>query len=66
MNRDCEIRLDAIEACNLILEFSHEFDFERFARDRKTQSSVLIIHEPSKKTEATRTFSLTRNRSFGF
>lgn len=41
MNRDREILLDAIEACNLILEFSHGFDFVRFAGDRKTQSSVL-------------------------
>lgn len=41
MNRDSEIRLDAIEACHLILEFTRGFDFDRFARDRKTQSSVL-------------------------
>ncbi|MGB3557764.1 MAG: DUF86 domain-containing protein [Geitlerinemataceae cyanobacterium] len=41
MNRDREVLLDAIQACNLILEFCKYLDFDSFVNDRKTQSSVL-------------------------
>jgi uncharacterized protein with HEPN domain len=41
MNKDKEILLDIIEACNLIQEFCQDLDFIAFERDIKTQSSVL-------------------------
>jgi uncharacterized protein with HEPN domain len=41
MNRDREVLLDAIQACNLILEFCEDLEFNSFANDPKTQSSVL-------------------------
>lgn len=41
MNNDREVLLDAIQACNLILEFCNNLDFNSFANDPKTQSSVL-------------------------
>ncbi|AFY36880.1 protein of unknown function DUF86 [[Leptolyngbya] sp. PCC 7376] len=41
MNRDQEILLDAIEACNLILQFSQGYNYTNFEEDKKTQSSVL-------------------------
>jgi uncharacterized protein with HEPN domain len=41
MNRDKEIILDLIRASSLILEFCENLDYETFAQDLKTQSSVL-------------------------
>jgi uncharacterized protein with HEPN domain len=41
MNRDREILLDLIRACNLIEEFCKNLDFLAFSQDIKTQSSVL-------------------------
>lgn len=41
MNRDREILLDLIRACNLIQEFCKNLDFLAFSKDLKTQSSVL-------------------------
>jgi uncharacterized protein with HEPN domain len=41
MNRDKEILIDIIRACNLIQEFCQDLDFLAFERDIKTQSSVL-------------------------
>ena len=41
MNRDKEILLDIIRACNLIQEFCESLDFIAFEGDIKTQSSVL-------------------------
>ena len=41
MNRDQEILIDIIRACNLIQEFCQDLDFLAFERDIKTQSSVL-------------------------
>ena len=41
MNRDQEIILDLIRASSLILEFCENLDYEIFAQDLKTQSSVL-------------------------
>ena len=41
MNRDQEILLDLIKACNLIQEFCENLDLTDFASDLKTQSSVL-------------------------
>ena len=42
MNRDKEIILDLIRACNLIQEFCQDLNSESFTKDIKTQSSVLI------------------------
>jgi uncharacterized protein with HEPN domain len=41
MNRDQEIILDLIKASSLILDFCENFDYQTFAQDLKTQSSVL-------------------------
>ncbi len=41
MNRDKEIILDLIRACNLIQEFCQDLNSESFTKDIKTQSSVL-------------------------
>jgi uncharacterized protein with HEPN domain len=41
MSRDREIILDLIRASSLILEFCENLDYEMFAQDLKTQSSVL-------------------------
>ncbi len=41
MNRDKEIILDLIRASSLILEFCENLDYETFAQDLKTQSSIL-------------------------
>ena len=41
MNRDREILLDLIRACNLIQEFCKNLEFSTFNQDIKTQSSVL-------------------------
>lgn len=41
MNRDREILLDLIKACNLIQEFCKNSDYLAFSKDIKTQSSVL-------------------------
>ncbi len=41
MNRDHEILLDLIRACNLIQEFCNNLDLATFTNDVKTQSSVL-------------------------
>jgi uncharacterized protein with HEPN domain len=41
MNKDKEILLDIIRACNLIQEFCQDLDFTAFEKDVKTQSSVL-------------------------
>ena len=41
MTRDREVVLDAIVACNLISDFCKDLNFNRFASDPKTQSSVL-------------------------
>ncbi len=41
MNRDQEILIDIIRACNLIQEFCRDLDFLAFERDIKSQSSVL-------------------------
>jgi uncharacterized protein with HEPN domain len=41
MNKDKEILLDIIRACNLIQEFCQDLDFTVFEKDVKTQSSVL-------------------------
>jgi uncharacterized protein with HEPN domain len=41
MNRDREILLDLIKACNLIQEFGKNLDFLDFSKDIKNQSSVL-------------------------
>ncbi len=41
MNCDREYWLDAINACQQILDFTEGFDEHSFLQDRKTQSSVL-------------------------
>lgn len=57
MNRDREVLLDAIQACNLILTFCQDLDFNSFLNDPKTQSSVLyqivIIGEAVKRLSPT-------------
>ena len=41
MNRDREILLDLIRACELIIQFCEDSDWQAFSGDIKTQSSVL-------------------------
>lgn len=41
MNKDREILLDVIRACNVIQEFCENSDLITFTRDVKTQSYVL-------------------------
>lgn len=41
MNRDKEVLLDLIRASRLIWEFCETLDYQTFAEDLKTQSSVL-------------------------
>ncbi|MEQ9000997.1 MAG: DUF86 domain-containing protein [Coleofasciculus sp. B1-GNL1-01] len=41
MNRDKEVLLDLIRASRLIVEFCETLDYQTFAEDLKTQSSVL-------------------------
>ena len=41
MNRDREILLDLIRACELIIQFCEGLDWQAFSEDLKTQSSVL-------------------------
>ena len=41
MNRDREILLDLIRACELIIQFCEDLDWQAFSEDLKTQSSVL-------------------------
>ena len=41
MNRDREILLDLIRACELIVQFCKNLDWQAFSKDIKTQSSVL-------------------------
>ena len=41
MNKDREILLDLIRACELIVYFCEGLDWQAFSKDIKTQSSVL-------------------------
>ena len=41
MNRDREILLDLIRACELIIQFCKDSDWQAFSQDIKMQSSVL-------------------------
>jgi len=41
MNRNKEVILDLIRACNLIIKFCDNLNKETFLKDEKTQSSVL-------------------------
>lgn len=41
MNKDREILLDLIRACRLSIQFCADLDWQTFAQDLKTQSSVL-------------------------
>ena len=41
MNRDREILLDLVRACELIVQFCDGLDWQAFSEDLKTQSSVL-------------------------
>ena len=41
MNKDREILLDLIRACELIIQFCEDLDWQAFSKDLKTQSSVL-------------------------
>jgi uncharacterized protein with HEPN domain len=41
MNRDKEVLLDLIRASRLIVEFCETLNYQTFAEDLKTQSSVL-------------------------
>ena len=41
MNRDREILLDLIRACELIVQFCEDLDWQAFSKDLKTQSLVL-------------------------
>ncbi len=41
MNRDREIVIDLIRACELIVQFCDGLDWQAFSEDLKTQSSVL-------------------------
>ena len=41
MNKDREILLDLIRACELIVYFCEDLDWQAFSKDIKTQSSVL-------------------------
>lgn len=41
MNKDREILLDLVRACELIVHFCNDLDWQAFSKDLKTQSSVL-------------------------
>ena len=41
MNKDREILLDLIRACELIVQFCENLNWQAFSQDLKTQSSVL-------------------------
>ena len=41
MNRDREILIDLIRACELSIQFCQDLDVQAFSQDLKTQSSVL-------------------------
>ena len=41
MNKDREILLDLIRACELSIQFCADMDWQAFSEDLKTQSSVL-------------------------